>query len=131
MCRRPHIQDRDAEQWKRARCAYKALGEDGAKKLEVELPDSHLGVLLLMWLRQVRKVARKAAAFRASLQAEEQLGAALEGKRTDLQAAEQKKAEEEEAARKAAEEAAAAEAAAAAAGEGGEGGEAPAEGEGE
>lgn len=117
-------QDRDLNTWKHARSCYKALGEDGVKKMEAEMPDSQLGVLLLMWLKQVRKVARKAAAFRASRDAEELLHDTLDKKKIDLEAAEKKKAEDEEAARKAAEEAAAAEAAAAAA-EGGE--EAPAE----
>jgi hypothetical protein len=116
--------------WKQARCCYKALpaGEEGTKKLAAEMPDSQLGVLLLMWLKQVRKVARKAAALRAAeLQVDQVQEKTSKAQRAlaEAEAAAAAKAEEE--ARKAAEEAAAAAAAAeqaAAEGEGGgEGGE--------
>lgn len=73
-------------------------------------------------LPQVRKVGRRAAAYRGHCKASEELGTQLEEKKVALTEAEQRKAEAEEAARKAAEEEAAraaAEAEAAAA-EGGE-----------
>ncbi len=79
---------------------------------------------------QVRKVARRGAAYKKAESTEETLTTTLAAKRTELEEAIKKRDEEVEAARKAAEEAAAAEAAAAAAeaaeGEGAEG-EAPAE----
>ncbi|KAL6760286.1 hypothetical protein V8C86DRAFT_2556416 [Haematococcus lacustris] len=116
-------QERNNAAWRAARCCYKALPEQGAQaKMEAELPDSHLGVLLLLWLKQVRKVGRRAAAFRSTRDLEHSLHDQLDAKAVALQAALDEKAAEDEAARKAAEEAAAAEAAEAAEGaeEGGE-----------
>lgn len=53
----PHLcdllaQERKPEVWKRVRTAYKGVRE--ADKLATELPDSQLGVLLLMYIKQVR-----------------------------------------------------------------------------
>jgi hypothetical protein len=79
----------------------------------------HLHLLYLY--PQVRKVGRRAAAFRAARDLEHSLHDQLDAKAVELVEAEKKKAEEEEEAHKAAEEAAAAEAAAAAEEEGGEG----------
>eukprot|EP00197_Chlamydomonas_leiostraca_P002620 CAMPEP_0202858342 /NCGR_PEP_ID=MMETSP1391-20130828/920_1 /ASSEMBLY_ACC=CAM_ASM_000867 /TAXON_ID=1034604 /ORGANISM="Chlamydomonas leiostraca, Strain SAG 11-49" /LENGTH=614 /DNA_ID=CAMNT_0049537255 /DNA_START=81 /DNA_END=1922 /DNA_ORIENTATION=+ len=108
--------DRDLDAWKRARVCYKGLPAEGAQKaLEDEMPESHLGALLLMWLKQARKVGRRAAAQRAAQKAEDDLRASLEAKNVELAEAEKKKAEEEEAARLAAEAEAAAAAAAEAA----------------
>lgn len=59
----------------RVRCAYK--GVQNLKDLEKELPQCHLGVLLLLWIKQVRKVARKAGMLR---EAEQQLTAAEQAK---------------------------------------------------
>lgn len=41
--------------WKRVRTAYKGVRD--ADKLATELPDSQLGVLLLMYIKQVRTAA--------------------------------------------------------------------------
>ncbi|KAF6264037.1 hypothetical protein COO60DRAFT_1624406 [Scenedesmus sp. NREL 46B-D3] len=63
-------QARDAALWKRVRAAYKAVQR--SRDLEKELPQCALGALLMQWLKQVRCVARKAAALRdasAALQA--------------------------------------------------------------
>lgn len=112
-------QERDAEAWKAARCCYKGLPAEGADAaLENEMPECALGTLLFMWLKQARKVGRRAAAYREAQAAEEGAQKALAEKQAALEAAEKQKAEEEEAARKAAEEEAAL---AAAEGEGGEG----------
>ncbi|GAX75677.1 hypothetical protein CEUSTIGMA_g3120.t1 [Chlamydomonas eustigma] len=110
-------QERDLEVWKRVRQAYKGIKDP--KLLAEEMPNTHLGVFLLMFIKQVRKVGRKAATFRGHTKACEDLTAQLEQKKIDLAEAERIKAEEEEAARKAAEAAAAEEAAAAAAAEAG------------
>lgn len=118
--------ERDLDAWRRARECYKGLPEEGAQQLlEREMPESHVGVVLLMWLKQARKVGRRAAALRAAEKAEADLKASLEAKRVELTEAERVKAEEEEAARLAAE----AEAAAAAAEAEGEEGEEEEEGE--
>lgn len=109
--------DRDMDAWKKARCAYKGLVE--AKQLDAEFPESCVGSLLLMWLKQCRKVARKALTHRTAIKAAEDLNTTLEAKKVALEEAIKKKEEEEEAARKAAEEEAAR-----AAAEGAEGGEA-------
>jgi hypothetical protein len=50
------MQERNLSHWKAARSCYKALSEDAVQRMEKELPDSHLGVLMLMWLKEVRHV---------------------------------------------------------------------------
>lgn len=57
------MQERDTALWARVRCAYKAAPD--AVALAAEMPGTHVGVLLLKYLRGVRKVARKASVFRA------------------------------------------------------------------
>ena len=115
-------QERDLAAWQSARRAYKGVANPA--KLVAEMPETHLGVVLTMWVKQVRKVGRRAAASRALIKTSEALSEQLATKGAALAEAERVKAEAEEAARVAAEEAArlAAEEAAAAA-EGGEGGE--------
>mmetsp|Transcript_34733 Transcript_34733/g.103036 ORF Transcript_34733/g.103036 Transcript_34733/m.103036 type:complete len:669 (-) Transcript_34733:669-2675(-) len=100
-------QERDPEVWKRVRCAYKAAPD--AAKLEAEMPDTHLGLLLLRYVRAVRKAGRKAAAFRANDKKFADVAEALAAKEAELAELVRVKAEEEEAARMAAEEAAEAE----------------------
>jgi hypothetical protein len=46
-------QERDVAAWQAARTHYKALGPDGAATMATEMPDTHIGVLCLMWLKQV------------------------------------------------------------------------------
>lgn len=95
-------QERNPELWKRVRQAYKGVKD--AASLAAELPATHLGVLLIMYIKQVRKVARKAAAHRGHCSASAGLGSQLEEKETALAELERVKAEQEaEAARLAAE----------------------------
>lgn len=118
-------QDRDLALWKQVRSHYKSVSDPA--KLASEMPETHLGVLLLMHLKQVRKVGRRSAALRGHAATTEKLTADLEAAKENLAVAEKKKAEEEEEARKEAEEEAARAAAEAAAEGGGEGEEATAE----
>ncbi|GMH40014.1 hypothetical protein BSKO_07918 [Bryopsis sp. KO-2023] len=50
-------QKRDQEVWKRVRKCYKAVADP--KLLEKELPDTFMGVLLIMMIKQIRRVARR------------------------------------------------------------------------
>ncbi|MEW5313508.1 MAG: hypothetical protein WDW38_005071 [Sanguina aurantia] len=100
--------------WAVVRAAYKGVQE--AKKLETELPDSFLGVLLLQYIKQVRKVARKSAAERLVASELETLQATLAKTQELLEAAEVAQADAEAAAAAEAEAAALAEEAAAAEG---------------
>ncbi|KXZ56732.1 hypothetical protein GPECTOR_1g66 [Gonium pectorale] len=127
-------QERDLELWGRVRQCYKAVSS--AKKLEAELPNTGFGVIALTYIKQVRRVARKAVLHRTVTAKLEKARTDLEAKKVALEEAERAKAEAEaEAARLAEEEAAraaaAAEAAAAAAAEAGEGEAALGEGEAE
>ena len=118
------------------RQAYKGV-KDSAH-LVSEMPATHVGVILMMFIKQVRKVARKASAHRALVTAEADLITQLEERKAALTELERIKAETEaaaEAERIAAEEAEAARLAAeeeaAAAGEAREAGETPEEAAGE
>uniref|UniRef100_A0A383W448 Uncharacterized protein n=1 Tax=Tetradesmus obliquus TaxID=3088 RepID=A0A383W448_TETOB len=113
-------QARDAALWKRVRAAYKAVQRP--RDLEKELPQCGLGALLLQWLKQVRCVARKAAALREANAALAGAREALGKKEQQLEEAKEAKtkADEAEAAAAAAAEAEAAAAEAAEAEEGGE-----------
>lgn len=107
---------RDMDAWNKARLAYKAVAEP--KKLQEEMPETYFGVLLTMWIKQVRKVARRAELSRGHVATLAGLTETLTIKSAELEEAEKKKAEAEaEAARIAEEEAAKA------AAEGGEEGE--------
>ena len=126
------LQERDLEAWKRMRQAYKGVKD--AALLASEMPATHIGVILLMFIKQVRKVARKASAHRALVATEADLLAQLEERKAALAELERIKAEAEaaaEAERIAAEEAAAAAEAARLAAEeaAAASGEPPAEGE--
>ncbi|MEW5299185.1 MAG: hypothetical protein WDW36_002224 [Sanguina aurantia] len=107
-------QERVPALWAVVRAAYKGVQE--AKKLETELPDSFLGVLLLQYIKQVRKVARKSAAERLVASELETLQATLAKTQELLEAAEVAQADAEAAAAAEAEAAALAEEAAAAEG---------------
>ena len=112
-------QERNVEAWKLVRAAYKSISNPS--NLTLELPNTHFGTLLLMYIKQVRKVGRRAAALRSHTSTTESLTAALASSRDSVAALEEETRLAEEA-RKAEEEAAAAAAAAeAAAGEGQEG----------
>eukprot|EP00798_Chlamydomonas_sp_ICE-L_P000487 gene487-1893_t len=119
--------ERDLAVWNKARSAYKGVvveeAEGAPNKLEVEMPNTFLGVLLMMWIKQVRKVARRSSTQRGLQAKLAEISTTLVVKEAALAEAEAKKAEvDAEAARVAEEEAAKA------AEEGGEEGE---EGEGE
>ena len=102
----PIQQERDLGLWKKARVAYKGVKDPAG--LVSEMPSTHIGVLLLTFIRQVRKVGRKAAVHRAQAATCAGLSSQLEEKKAALAELERLKAEAEaEAARIAAEEEAA------------------------
>ncbi|KAG1675327.1 hypothetical protein FOA52_016001 [Chlamydomonas sp. UWO 241] len=85
--------DRDSAVWKLVRSAYKAAPE--SSKLAAEMPDTHLGPLLLMYVRWARKVGRKAAVLRSDGQMLSELSATVEAKEVELAELEAAKAAEE------------------------------------
>ncbi|GFR41453.1 hypothetical protein Agub_g2141 [Astrephomene gubernaculifera] len=125
-------QERDMALWARVRSCYKAVS--APKKLETEMPNTAFGAVAFMYIKQVRRVARKAVLLRKAVAKLEKAQADVTAKQAALEEAIRLKAEAEAEAARQAEEAAAraaAEAAAAAAaGEGqAEGGEGEAAGE--
>jgi len=105
-------QERKLDAWARARRCYKALPEEDTggigttamKMMEEEMPNTHLGVLLFMWLKLVRKVARRSVALHEAETAEKGLTEQRAAKEEELQKAIEAKAEEQAAAKKAEEE---------------------------
>lgn len=54
---------RDLDVWRQVRAAYKAVHDPA--QLEAELPQSHLGALLLLFIKQVRRVSKRSDELQA------------------------------------------------------------------
>ncbi|EFJ44886.1 radial spoke protein 2 [Volvox carteri f. nagariensis] len=97
-------QERDMALWGRVRSCYKAVAS--AKKLETEMPNTMFGAMVLLYIKQVRRVARKAVLHRQMTAKLEKANADLDAKKAALAEAERLKAEAEAEAARQAEEAA-------------------------
>lgn len=117
-------QERDLALWKQIRSCYKAVSSTA--ELEKEMPSTHLGVMLLRFIKQVRRVAKATAALHTAEAAVTARQTEKEQKAAELEAA-QKAQADAEAVKAAAAAAAQAEAEAAAAAAAAEGAETAAE----